>query len=376
MLQNLMAGSVLVALSVLMHTAGLILIGKAMPYFARRLGLHRHDIGRTLVMTATVLGILGILTVEVWTWALAYTLFRTTASFADALYLSTALFSTVGYGPIRFDPVLEADDGARGHQWLSPDWLVDRIPGAGFDPPRTVPQGTFLRPGRGRLLDPDQGPFRPKMHLRCVGDRAAFNWGFAMKISRFPLVAFCATSLWMGAAGAQPVKPAPAASCEACHGAGGDSQKGDTPRLNGQQSDYLLTRLKEFLDPTRGTPHANGMMWGNATKISDRDAVALADYFSRQAPTRRSGMGAQVEAGRKIYLEGAGPDIPACTTCHGQDGEGAGNTPRITGQHQDYLVTQLQAFMLTARVGTPMNHHAWDMTAEQMQQLAAYLSNQ
>ena len=197
-----------------------------------------------------------------------------------------------------------------------------------------------------------------------------------MKISRFPLVAFCVTSLWTGIAGAQPAKPAPAAGCEACHGVAGNSQKVDIPRLNGQQGDYLLTRLKEFLDPTRGTPHANSMMWENATKISDTEAAALADYFSRQAPTPRSGIGAQVEAGRKIFLEGAGPDIPACATCHGQDGGGAGNTPRIAGQHQDYLEAQLQAFMLTARVGTPMNHHTWDMTTEQAQQLAAYLSNQ
>ena len=117
MVLNLALGSGLVALSVLIHTAGLILIGRATPYFARVLGLHSHDIGRTLVMTATVLGILAILTVEVWSWALAYSLFRTTASFADALYLSTALFSTIGYGPIRFDPywrLMTALEGING----------------------------------------------------------------------------------------------------------------------------------------------------------------------------------------------------------------------------------------------------------------------
>lgn len=196
-----------------------------------------------------------------------------------------------------------------------------------------------------------------------------------MTKSHFPIFAFCLALLWTGAAMAQPGKPSQAAGCESCHGAGGDSQKADTPRLNGQQSGYLLTRLKEFLDPTRGTPHANKMMWENATTISANDAAALADYFSRQAPTPRSGIGAQAEAGRKIFREGAGPAIAACATCHGQDGEGTGGTPRIAGQHKDYVVQQLQAFMLTARVGTPMNHHAWDMTEEQMQQLAAYLSN-
>ena len=117
MLQNLLTGSALVALSVLIHTAGMILIGTATPLFARRLGLHNHNIGRTLVMTATVLGILGVLTVEVWSWALAYYWFRITASFANALYLSTAMFSTIGYGLINFDPhwrLLTALEGING----------------------------------------------------------------------------------------------------------------------------------------------------------------------------------------------------------------------------------------------------------------------
>jgi hypothetical protein len=103
MLANLGAGSALVALSVLIHTAGLILISASTPGIARRLGLHRHDVGRTLVMTATVLGILAILTIEVWSWALAYAALHTTTDFADALYLSTAMFSTVGYGSVTFD---------------------------------------------------------------------------------------------------------------------------------------------------------------------------------------------------------------------------------------------------------------------------------
>ena len=102
MVQNLLAGSVLVALSVLIHTGGLILIAACTPFMARALGLHRHDIGRTLVMTATVLGILAILTIEVWTWAIVYAGLGATANFTDALYISTSLFSTTGPGDAPF----------------------------------------------------------------------------------------------------------------------------------------------------------------------------------------------------------------------------------------------------------------------------------
>jgi len=101
MLQNLISGSVLVALTVLIHTGGLIAIAAVTPPLARWFGFHNHDIGRTLVMTGTVLGILGILTLEIWCWALAYLWLGAAHQFSDALYLSTAMFSTIGYGEIH-----------------------------------------------------------------------------------------------------------------------------------------------------------------------------------------------------------------------------------------------------------------------------------
>jgi hypothetical protein len=114
MLQDIAAGSGLVALTVVIHTVGLILIAAITPPVARLLGFHNHDIGRTLVMTGTVLGILCILTLEVWSWALAYDLMGVTASFADALYLSTAMFSTVGYGEIHIDQARRLLTGLEG----------------------------------------------------------------------------------------------------------------------------------------------------------------------------------------------------------------------------------------------------------------------
>jgi hypothetical protein len=104
MLQNLLAGSALAALTVLIHTGGLILIAGITPSLARWFGFHNHDVGRTLVMTGTVLGILGILTLEIWSWALAYVWLGATSHFSNALYLSTTMFSTIGYGEVRVAP--------------------------------------------------------------------------------------------------------------------------------------------------------------------------------------------------------------------------------------------------------------------------------
>ena len=131
MLQDLIAGSGLVALTVLIHTVGLILVAAATPPLARFLGFHNHDIGRTLVMTGTVLGILGILTLEVWSWAIAYVLLGATRDLADALYLSTAMFSTVGYGEIHIEPtwrLLTALEGING--FLLIGWSTAYLVGA------------------------------------------------------------------------------------------------------------------------------------------------------------------------------------------------------------------------------------------------------
>ncbi|MEO8302210.1 MAG: ion channel [Rhizomicrobium sp.] len=107
----------MVALTVLIHTAGLILVAATTPPLARLLGFHNHDVGRTLVMTGTVLCLLGILTLEVWSWAAAYVLLGAAPNFGDALYLSTAMFSTIGYGEIRVEPnwrLLTALEGING----------------------------------------------------------------------------------------------------------------------------------------------------------------------------------------------------------------------------------------------------------------------
>lgn len=100
---NLAAGSLLVALTVLIHTAGLVVLSRGTPGIARRLHLQNSDLARSLVMMLSVLGIFLLHTIEVWSWAIAYGLLRATARFADALNLSTALFSTVGYGGVTID---------------------------------------------------------------------------------------------------------------------------------------------------------------------------------------------------------------------------------------------------------------------------------
>ena len=132
MLQNLVFGSILVALTVLIHTGGLILIARVTPPLARWFGFHNHDAGRTLVMTGTVLGILGVLTLEIWTWALAYVWLGVAQVFSEALSLSTDMFSTIGYGAIPIAPhwhLITALEGING--FLMIGWSTAYLVAAG-----------------------------------------------------------------------------------------------------------------------------------------------------------------------------------------------------------------------------------------------------
>lgn len=66
--------------------------------------------------------------------------------------------------------------------------------------------------------------------------------------------------------------------CAACHGADGNSQSPDFPRLAGQYDDYLVQALHDY----RAGRRKNPIMGPQAAKLSDQDIEDLAAYFSEQ----------------------------------------------------------------------------------------------
>ncbi len=117
MISNLAVGSLLASLTVLIQTVGLVILSRLTPLIAQKLGLHSHDIGRGLVMMMSVLGIFVVHAMEIWMWAFAYDLLGVVPGFQNALDISTAMFSTVGYGPVPIAPnwrLLTALEGING----------------------------------------------------------------------------------------------------------------------------------------------------------------------------------------------------------------------------------------------------------------------
>lgn len=166
--------------------------------------------------------------------------------------------------------------------------------------------------------------------------------------------------------------------CSSCHGFRGLSVSPTFPRLAGQQKDYLEAQLKAFRDHKRADPHAQTYMWGMAAHLSDGLIAGIADYYSKQPPEPgEPDNSPAAAAGRKIYTAGIPAEsVPACTACHGDHAEGNAVIPRLAGQHRDYIERQLEAFASNARANQIMHDNSKNLTAEQIQDVAAYVRTQ
>jgi cytochrome c553 len=66
--------------------------------------------------------------------------------------------------------------------------------------------------------------------------------------------------------------------CAACHGADGNSQSADFPRIAGQHADYLRKAMRDYKTGARKDP----VMSGFANPLSAQEIENLAAYFSTQ----------------------------------------------------------------------------------------------
>jgi hypothetical protein len=101
---NLGVGTIVITVTVLIHTIGLITLSRVIVLVIEWSGLEEHFLIQTVALLTAVLGLFFIHTIEVWAWALLYLFLGILPTLEDALYFSTATFSTVGYGDITPPP--------------------------------------------------------------------------------------------------------------------------------------------------------------------------------------------------------------------------------------------------------------------------------
>lgn len=168
------------------------------------------------------------------------------------------------------------------------------------------------------------------------------------------LLANLSVLLFAGVAGAQAAD-APSARvmeivtsrCMLCHGREGESASAVYPRLAAQHPDYLLKQLKDFRDGRRKSDTMGAMV----KDLKDDEFQGLAGWFSTRKPaSRRPGDADLAAVGKYIFTNGNSfSGVPACESCHGANGHGTQQLPRLAGQHPAYLEIQLKEFGNRAR---------------------------
>jgi cytochrome c553 len=166
--------------------------------------------------------------------------------------------------------------------------------------------------------------------------------------------------------------------CSNCHGRTGNSVSPNFPNLAGQQEAYLAAQLHEFKGHSREDPAGFEYMWGLSHNLTDKQIQELAVHFAAQKLERMEveGKPERIAAGKAIFTGGV-PDkgVPACGSCHGPEGMGNAEAPRIAGQHVDYLTKQLKVFQRTDErpQAAVMKVVAHALTRQNIENVSAYL---
>jgi hypothetical protein len=114
---NLGLATMMVAVTVLTHFWGLLLLTRVVNRGGARLRPHESHLRAALMILVCVFGLFGLHTAEIWSYAALYELLGEAHSFEEALYFSTTTFSSLGLGDVVLSPnwrMLSAIESANG----------------------------------------------------------------------------------------------------------------------------------------------------------------------------------------------------------------------------------------------------------------------
>jgi hypothetical protein len=104
MLLNLLAGSVMVVVTVIIHGVGLLALSATLRATVEGYRPHETLGGTVVTMVATVLGLFFLHTLEIWCWAVAFLFVGAMPDMPSALLFSTLSFSTLGAEAVSATP--------------------------------------------------------------------------------------------------------------------------------------------------------------------------------------------------------------------------------------------------------------------------------
>ncbi|APE30116.1 cytochrome c4 [Halomonas aestuarii] len=152
-----------------------------------------------------------------------------------------------------------------------------------------------------------------------------------------------------------------AGACVACHqadGMGMNNPGGQSwPRLAGLPAAYIAKQLHDIKEGRR----ESATMMPFANMLDDQQIADVAVYYAEMEswpalPTAYRAADPQ-DAAEWLAERGDWAQdtmVPACSQCHGPNGQGVGATfPPLAGQHPGYIVSQLEAWRDGTRHNDP-----------------------
>lgn len=157
-------------------------------------------------------------------------------------------------------------------------------------------------------------------------------------------------------------------ACVSCHGARGEGNGFDAPRLAGLPAGYLQKQMEDYAAGLR--PHA--LMREVAGFLDSHERVQVARYYAalppRALPPATEALAPAATAA--LYAR-------ACQQCHGVNGAGAPGGPPLAAQPAFYLVQQLQDWQVSKRRndgGHVMLKAVQPLSPAQIRDLGLYLA--
>ncbi|WP_446830236.1 c-type cytochrome [Candidatus Foliamicus sp.] len=175
--------------------------------------------------------------------------------------------------------------------------------------------------------------------------------------------------------------------CGTCHGPAGEGNALlNTPAAGKQDSWYVerqlvnyRANLRGYLGPTEDVYGSQMRQFALAQVPDAQSIIDIAAYMESMEPPEALPItvDGDPEAGRELYEA-------SCIACHGENGEGSAllGAPRLSNQHDWYLLRQIKDFLSGARgqprddiFGTQMRYMAQLLDTEQKQNdVIAYIA--
>lgn len=152
--------------------------------------------------------------------------------------------------------------------------------------------------------------------------------------------------------------------CSYCHGKDGNSVKNYIPNLAAQNPEYLLNQFQYFASGERKSYVMEQISKGLTTD----EMVDLAIFYASENVKPQANIQSS-EAGQARYQS-------FCFACHGDDGKGNKDLPRLAGQKKAFLMKALKDFKhgKTARANSPMVRIMKAVKESDIEPLADYIA--